>query len=672
MRSTVRLDRPTLVIGRSPECDVVLDSPIVSARHAKLQRTGDGWQIEDLGSTNGTYVNGRRVSGSTLVAEGDLIGLGSFTFNVLGPDRIERRDLRGNLSIEAREIGVTAGGRQLIDGISLTIHPGELVGLMGPSGAGKTTLMCALNGYARATSGETRFNGLDLFAHYGQFRQIIGFVPQDDIMHRELTVRQALYFSARLRLPEETTDAEIRTSVARVLTQLELESAADVLIGSPEKRGISGGQRKRVNLAMELITDPQVLFLDEPTSGLSSEDALTVMKLLRQLADEGKTILLTIHQPSLDVYRLMDHLVLLAKDANSTAPARLAYFGPAHPDAAHFLDPATRAEANPPPETVLRSLKSLSTDQVAERYLGSSYRRTYVDERRDNAPPAKADGNGARRSNASAFLQWWTLVRRGWRLKWQDRWNLGVLLAQAPLIGALIAAVFETDLRSQVGVEHWPVLAQAVPTILFLMAVSALWFGCSNAAREIVGEWSVYQRERMINLRLSSYIGAKFTILGTICLAQCIVLMAIVDVVCSLQGPWWPMLPLLVLTSWIGVAMGLLVSGLARSSEVAIAVIPLVILPQVILGGMMQPVHRIGGMVEALAHVTASRWAFEGLVGIESEKRVPPGDCCPELAVHFFPPDDQQALWVVVAVLVSMWIIFIGLLCAGLRCRDVH
>src|SRR5205807_1364578 len=157
-------------------------------------------------------------------------------------------------------------------------------------------------------------NGEDLYEHYGQFAALIGYVPQDDIIHRDLTVGQALYYNARLRLPRDFSNADIADRISKVLNQLELQGARDVLIGSPEKKGISGGQRKRVNLAMELLTDPLILFLDEPTSGLSSEDALMVMRLLRELSNGGKTILLTIHQPSPEVFRLLDNLVVVSRD----------------------------------------------------------------------------------------------------------------------------------------------------------------------------------------------------------------------------------------------------------------------------------------------------------------------------------------------------------------------
>jgi ABC transport system ATP-binding/permease protein len=520
-----------MVFGRHPACDQVLDYPMVSARHARLRRHGAALVLEDLGSSNGTFVNGRRVRKPVVVRAGDVIGLGTFTFQVSEQGQLARRDFRGDLTLEARGVTVAVPAKKLIEDVSLIVFPSEFVGLMGPSGAGKTTLMNALNGYVPPTAGEVRLNGRDLYEHYNQLAAYIGYVPQDDVLHRELTVRQALCFSARLRLPADCTRAEIEARVAAVLDQLGLKGTENVLVGSPEKKGISGGQRKRVNLAMELLTDPLVLFLDEPTSGLSSEDALAVMRVLRRLADTGKTILLTIHQPSLEAFRLMDNLALVARDANCPEPGRLVYYGPAYPQAIDFFNPGgvhdLKPGAEPVPDHVLRGLEKAPAREWHKRYLDSDYYRHYVQQRQGKRPPGTRPRGLPDRPSPPALLQWGTLLGRLLAIKARDVWNTAILLAQAPVIACLVVLVYGKQVSQEPDAGHWVEVNGALGSTLFLMALAALWFGCSNSVREIVGEKAVYRRERMVGLGIVPYVASKFAVLGGLCLVQCLVLLGI-------------------------------------------------------------------------------------------------------------------------------------------------
>jgi ABC-type multidrug transport system ATPase subunit len=617
---TLAFEGEFLVLGRDPDCDVVLDYPMVSWRHARLRRSGDRITIEDLGSTNGTYVNGGRISGTVPIAIEDLIGLGSYTLRLTGLGTLEQRDYRGNVTIEARNVSIELPGRRLriIDDVSMTVLPGELVGVMGSSGAGKTTLLSALNGYLWPSSGAVLFNDQVLHANYGRFRMHIGYVPQDDIMHRDLTVREALYYSARLRLPGDMSDREIHQRIGEVLEQLEIPDVRDKVIGSPERKTLSGGQRKRVNLAMELLTDPIVLFLDEPTSGLSSTDALVVMDRLRKLADQGKTILVTIHQPSTRVFDLMDDLVVLSKEPRSPDPARLVYFGPAR-ESARFFDCDAEASSEPVPDRVLSALEPGTTASWVARFAASRYHRIYVEERRVPGPASPQAAQRAEPSGGAAFAQWWTLLRRGFTIKRRDTWNVGILLAQAPIVAVLLALVF----GGQMGGSE-PDASTAVAVVLFLMAVAAIWFGCSNSAREIVAEWAIYHRERMVNLRLLPYIGSKLALLSGLCLVQCSLLLLIVEVGCGRRSSPPSLLQqllLLLLAAVIGVAVGLLVSAASRTSEVAISLVPLIVLPMVILGGSMQPLHKMPGYMQTVASAMPSRWEFEGLLRVEDARR---------------------------------------------------
>ncbi|HZZ80396.1 MAG TPA: FHA domain-containing protein [Gemmataceae bacterium] len=664
--------KPT-TFGRSASCDVVLDYPMISARHARLTRKGSESFLEDLGSTNGTFLNGCRIcTGSVPVKPGDVIGLGSFSFKLNEQGNLEKHDDRGNLTLEARAVTVDISRKRLIENISLTIFPGEIVALLGPSGAGKTTLLNALNGYAPPTEGEVTLNHHSLYENYARFAPYIGYVPQEDIIHSQLTVFQALYYTARLRLPEDFGEADIRTRIAEVIRQLGLEGTEDVLIGSPERRGISGGQRKRVNLAMELITDPLLLFLDEPTSGLSSEDALLVMKHLRSLADAGKTVLLTIHQPSLEIFQLLDNLAVIGKDINSQLPGALAYYGPAYPDAIEFFSPSDAKPSNP--DGVLRGLAGDAVSQWVARYKESPYHRKYIQERAGKKPTGARTVSDAIRPQAGGLSQWWTLVRRMVAIKMSDKWSSAILFLQAPVVAVFIVLGWGSTLRSEVTPALWGDYRIALGQAIFMTVLSALWFGCTNSVREIVGEWAIYRRERMVTLRLLSYVGSKFAVLSTLCFMQCLILAAITHyfggLTFSLVG-----FGLLILVALVGAAMGLMISSLARSSDFAIAMLPVILLPMVFFGGAVRPIPKMGD-AKAICQVMPPRWAFEGSLLLQSERlprQAPLSDPTGpqyDMADFFFPEADRHGPATAALVLAGMLLAGYLAIHGFLRLRD--
>jgi len=612
----------SITFGHDPSCDQVLDSPQISRRHARARLTQSGVFIEDLGSTNGTFVNGRRVTAPLLAQPGDVVSLGCFDFQLQDDLTLVRYDRRGEVVIEASGVAVNIRAKRLLENVSLTIEPKELVALMGPAGAGKTTLLNALNGYSVPSGGRVLINGEDLYSHYDLYRGQIGYVPQDDIMHRDLTVEEALFFTARLRLPADFADQDIARRIGEVIAQLGLQGSERTLVGSPERRGISGGERKRVNLAMELLTDPAVLFLDEPTSGLSSEDTLTVVKLLRGLADKGKTILLTLHQPGLEAFKLFDNLAIIARDRGSAEPGRLVYYGRAYPDSVEFFNPDgdTGAGAEPTPDAVLRGLAKLPSAQWAQRYASSSQYQDFVARRAGRVVAGKAQ-DAVRTPPAFDLLQLKTLAARAIRIKRKDVWNTAILMAQAPIIALLVVLVFDERARAEVSPDNWVASVNAVATTTFLLALAAIWFGCSNSAREIVGEWAIYRRERMVNLSIPAYVMSKLLVLGGLNSVQCAVLLAIVHQGNGLVGSWLAMFAVLLAASTAGLAIGLLLSAVSRSSEVALALLPLALLPMVILGGALIPVHKMPAIGRAIAPFMPARWAFEGLLLSETNNR---------------------------------------------------
>lgn len=659
-----------LMIGRGQDCDIRLDYPMVSSRHARLSMQGGIASISDLNTPNGTYVNGVRIDQPVVVKAGDIISLGSFSFE-LSQDGYSfvQKDRRQDVAIEACGISVEVLGKKLLADVSLVIRSGELVGLMGPSGSGKSTLMHCLNGYAMPVEGKVSINGVDLYQHPDEFRGQIGYVPQDDIMHADLTVEQALWYSARLRLPRDHSNAEIRQRITTVIDQLGLKGTEQTRIGSADRRGISGGQRKRVNVAMELITDPPLLLLDEPTSGLSSTDALSLMRLLRKLADTGKTIILTIHQPSLDAFKLMDGIVVVAKDHSSGNTGRLVWFGPAYPDAGAFFEPTNKS---PDADAVMRGL-----DRQRVVDWQATYRKSEAYEKWGKRPKStgRSVSQPQRRKRTSLFdglAQLAVLVQQMFAIKIADAWSTGVLLVQAPVIALLVAGVFGSKATTTLAgtsenPSDWIAVSGAVATTSFLLALAAIWFGCSNAAREIVSERAIYKRERMVGLSLYAYLASKVIVLGVLCLIQCSMLLLIVGAGCRLEGNFSSLFGLLFLAASVGVAIGLCVSALVRTAEAAAGILPLVILPMVILGGILLPLNELPSAATYLADGMPSRWAFEGLLIDESKarpllERPDPNDLGnlikEDLAEKWFPVDgwrsDKNTPW---RMLAAMWIL---------------
>ena len=615
-------------VGRDPDCDVPLQFPMVSWRHARLTRAPEGILVEDLGSRNGTFVDGVRIGGKMLVKPGQEIGLGSFRFQLLEGGHLAQREYYGNVTIEANEIVVQApNGKRLLDPVSLTVFPSELVALMGPAGAGKTTLLKALNGYTRPVEGKVLFNGYSLYDYYDSFRQQMGYVPQDDIVHPQLTVRQALYFSARLRT--DLTDREIDARTEKVLRDLGIPDKIDTVIGSPERKTLSGGQRKRVNIALELITDTPVLFLDEPTSGLSSYDAESVVDLLKELSKSGKTIITTIHQPSLKVYKQFDDLLMVSRDKGDS-PGALVYFGPAFPDSIQFFNPpaagaqtpTTRQESTPDlnPEMLFSGMNAVPeanrTETWRKRYQESRYRQEFVVGRSGKQPAAAGKTGEEKPRRVFGFTQWVALVRRNVIVKLQDRAQTAILMAQAPFFAALVCVI-----ATPLDKADFQGLAEKLLIAHFLMVVAAIWFGCNNAARDIVGEWTIYKRERMVTLKLIPYAFSKLAVLLALCIFQCGSMLAIVYFVCGLQSNFIYDFAALLTASLIGAGLGLCISAVSHTNESAIALLPVVLLPIIALGGGMRAVYQMPQVGRIVSVVIPSRWAFEATLLQEAKAK---------------------------------------------------
>jgi ABC-type multidrug transport system ATPase subunit/pSer/pThr/pTyr-binding forkhead associated (FHA) protein len=596
-----------LVVGRGEECDIRLDGLLISNRHAAVAVTPAGLQLEDLNSTNGTYVNGQRITGRTAINPQDVIQIGPFVLRADPQRGVAIFDTRAKTRIDVFQITKDVPNRsgrgkvRLLDEVCLSIQPNEFVGLLGPSGAGKSTLMDSLNGMRPASSGQVLVNNLDLYHHLESIKQSIGYVPQDDIIHRELTVYRTLYYVARLRLSRDISVNEINQIVNEVMDVTGLSERRDVPIAQ-----LSGGQRKRVSIAVELITKPSVIFLDEPTSGLDPATEEKVMKLFRQIAESGRTVILTTH--AMENVRLFDKIVVLMR-------GKLVFYGTpeealTHVGASSFKELYDKLEA-PIYERLKQSNGNISREQISEEVADEWKRRfTTTEQYRLNvanpltevsSKPRQAAPAKRRTTVGDSVRQWATLSRRYMGVLTRDKFNLLILFGQAPIIAFLTYIVVGANAPRDFA--------------FFVLALVALWFGTSLAAREIIRERAVYNRERMVNLRLLPYVGSKVFVLTLIVSLQCLILFAtlkFLDVtnLMSLPGRFGgiPQLIIMILTGMVGIGLGLFVSAVVKTSEMATSLVPLILIPQILFCGLVGvPV----GMGRVIGVVMPATWSFD-------------------------------------------------------------
>lgn len=606
-------------VGRDPDNDIQLDALVISNHHARFINTAQGVVVEDAGSTNGVYLNGTRVSGWHPVLSGDVVQIGPFVLSADLVNGVAVFDTRSQTRVDAVEItdiiSRGAGGQaKLLDNISLAIEPNEFVGLLGPSGAGKSLLMNALNGMRRTSGGRVLINNLDLYQHLHSLKQAIGHVPQDDIIHRELTVYRTLYYVARLRLSRDVRPDEIDQIINEVMEVTGLSERRDVEISQ-----LSGGQRKRVSIAVELITKPSIIFLDEPTSGLDPGTEERIMKLFRQIAESGRTVILTTHAME-NVY-LFDKVALLMRGRlifYGTPNEALAFVGVDNfIDLYNKLEQPLDAELNklstPPPNATKAQKheydgqRNRIAETVADEWR-SKFLRTDSYRRNISIPIARVQQGGPAIPTAyrrpgiiDSIRQWGTLVRRYAQVLLSDKLNLAILFGQAPIIALLTYLVVSQD-----DPRDFP---------YFVLALVPVWFGTSVAAREIVKERTIYKRERMVNLGLLPYVGSKLFALSCIVTLQCFMLFATLKLLHFAELMYLPgflgglgQLLVMILTGVVGIALGLFISALVRTSEIATSIVPLLLIPQILFCGLVGVPM---GVSRVVGTVMPATWSFD-------------------------------------------------------------
>jgi ABC-type multidrug transport system ATPase subunit/ribosomal protein L40E len=653
------LDKFPFIIGRDPNGGVKLEAMSISWHHAQIDQAGNGHTLTDLKSENGTFVNDRPVKGTVKLQPDDVIRVDKILF-VYSPKGLQRLPSVQQFQLDGRDVEMTYTSglirrttKNTLRDVSISIHPKEFVAIIGGSGSGKSTLLRALNGAARATGGKILINGRDLYGNYAAYQPLIGYVPQADIVQNNLSVRQVLTYAARLRFPNEPIESR-NQRIDRALEDVELVDFQGQLVGS-----LSGGQKKRVSIALELMAEPGLLFMDEPSSGLDPGLDKSMMDLLRKLANQGHVVIIVTHT-TLNI-DLCDKLALVAR-------GNLAYYGPPR-DALTFFGVRNYSEiynrvlqpVDKPAEGQKVSMNE-AAHQWAEKFKASPLYATHVTNRLQ--PPVEQTAietvipkrlAGQRRGT---FLQQTrVLSQRTLALVRRDIRTLLAMLLVLPLVGLFLGLIsFETlvgknsepvttrgqmlvsrgdeqtllpvnasEIKANPNVKASPSPIQRMGTfspaneaqrLLFMTSLSVVLLGLFTAAYTIVEERSLFLRERMVNLRIAPYVASKLLVYGGLSLVASLLFLIVLAVGVQLpaQGMFLPA-PLelfitLALTALAGVSLGLLISTLTDKIDAATYAVLAVLLVQILFPGVL---FKMDGVLKPLSQITITRWSLEAL-----------------------------------------------------------
>lgn len=586
-RSTPSVPEGAVTIGRHSSAAIRVDDSLASRVHAYLLHTPAGTQIHDNASNNGVFVNGVRMQAATL-RPGDVVTVGNTDLSFDGATLQPRQATPATGGVEAHELGLTIDGRQLLSSVSFTARPGTLTAVIGPSGAGKSTLIKMVGGVSQPSSGLVLFDGHDVHAEYASLRSRIGVVPQDDVVHRQLTVSQALNYAARLRLPADTSKADRRAVVDRVLDELQLTNHRDTRVDK-----LSGGQRKRASVAMELLTGPSLLILDEPTSGLDPALDREVMAMLRRLADAGRTVIVVTH--SLTYLNMCDQVLLLAPGGKT------AYAGPPQQVAAtigtnDWADIFAWVAANPDAAHAVFLQKNPSAAA-------------------GGAAPASPPGPLGDPARTSTTRQIATLTARQLRIIFADRGYTAFLVVLPFILGALTLVVQGTVGLGKASLDDG---APDEPNqLLSLMTIGTVFMGTALTVRDLVGERSIFRREQSVGLSSGAYLTAKVAVYSVAAAVQTAVLLAIVVFAKGgptagsllLGAPVWDLYLALALTAVVSAVVGLWLSSLARTSDWIMPMLVVVLMSAIVFSGGLIPVTgRLG--LNQISYLLPVRWGF--------------------------------------------------------------
>ncbi len=623
-------------IGRANDNDIVIPEVLASRHHATLIPTPNGTEIRDNRSINGTFVNGVRVD-SALLRDGDVVTIGNIDL-VFADGTLARRD---QTAIETRTGGLDVRGvtwtiennKTLLDNISLNALPGTLTAVIGPSGAGKSTFARLVAGYTHPTSGTVTFEGHNVHAEYASLRSRIGMVPQDDVVHGQLTVQQALMYAAELRLPPDTNKDDREQVVARVLEELEMSKHLETRVDK-----LSGGQRKRASVALELLTGPSLLILDEPTSGLDPALDRQVMTMLRQLADAGRVVLVVTH--SLTYLDVCDQVLLLAPGGKTSFCGPPSQIGPAM-GTTNWADIFSSVADDP--------------DGAQARYLAQTGPPPPV-------PPVEEPAELGDPSHTSLFRQFSTIARRQLRLIISDR-GYFIFLALLPFIMGSLSMSVPGDVGF--GIPNPLGNAPTEPgQILVLLNVGAVFMGTALTIRDLIGERAIFKREQAVGLSTTAYLLAKVCVYTVFAVVQS----AIVTVIALLgkggptQGavalgkPGLELFADIALTCVASAMLGLALSAIAKSNEQIMPLLVVAVMSQLVFSGGMIPVTgRLG--LDQMSWATPARWGFAASASTVDLIKLEPGPQVPKDSHWHHTPG---AWWFDMGMLAFISIVYLG------------
>ncbi len=608
--SVVGPGRP-VVIGSGPGCDIVLLDAGLEARHAEIRQGADGrLEVVDPGTVAGVYVNRGRAGAGVPLKDGDILwAAGARLFYHDGV--LKRFQPPNGIRVDASNIRVEVDGKVLLNDVSVSIRPSEFVAIVGPSGAGKTTLMRVLLGLREPNGGEVLYDGADLQSFHGESGGRIGYVPQDDILHRELPVERAMTYAAELRLPTSYSTEARHERVRSAIDALGLGERAELAI---EK--LSGGQRKRVSIGAELITNPGLFFLDEATSGLDPGNEAQMMRLLRRLADDGHTVVLVTHATR--NVRLCDQVVFMGRGGH------LAFYGP--PEEALLYFGVENFDE------IYERLEEEAPGTWAAAFRQSPWHEEYVRDRLAGTPAPSTAGSGHRGAVGKPpgrARQFGILVRRQLDILRRDRTGLAILLLLAPVAGLLNFLQWPRDVLS---FETGDITRAMV--MCFLVSFIPVLLGSVASVREVAKEKAIFARERTANVGVLAYVLSKVSVgLGISTyhgLLLSVLLLTAVDLPGADASTYvgvWVTLTLLVMS---GTIWGLLVSSISPREDQALLFIIGVVMVQLVFSGGVVPISDLGVGGKTVAAATSTNWGFKGMIEATS---LMDGDCSgPELS----------------------------------------